>query len=57
MKANGSITTRQDGTTPADPAFKDNFHIIWAADVWHSIKRHWVIELQNFIRARRARTS
>lgn len=37
-----------------DPAFQDNAHILWAADVWHSIKRHWVIELQNLIRAQRA---
>jgi len=26
--------------------------ILWAADVWHSIKRHWVLELQRLIRAR-----
>ena len=28
-------------------------HVIWAADVWHSIKKHWCIEAQNVIRARR----
>jgi hypothetical protein len=28
-------------------------NILWAADVWHSIKKHWVIELQNLIRAKR----
>jgi len=34
--------------------FKANSdHILWAADVWYSIKKHWVIELQNLIRARR----
>ena len=27
---------------------------LWAADVWYSIKRHWVTELQRLIRARRA---
>lgn len=27
-------------------------HILWAADVWHSIKKHWVLELQRLIRAR-----
>lgn len=27
--------------------------ILWAADVWHSIKKHWVLELQRLIRARR----
>jgi hypothetical protein len=34
----------------------DSRHILWAADVWHSIKRHWVLELQRLIRARRAST-
>ncbi len=28
-------------------------HVIWAADVWHSVKKHWCIEAQNLIRARR----
>jgi pimeloyl-ACP methyl ester carboxylesterase len=47
--------------TPADqPEFNETFstgtdtdNILWAADVWHSIKRHWVRELQNLIRAQR----
>ncbi len=30
----------------------DTDHILWAADVWHSIKKHWVLELQRLIRAR-----
>src|ERR1039457_4434159 len=34
--------------------FKSSSHILWAADVWHSIKKHWVLELQLLIRARRA---
>jgi hypothetical protein len=29
-------------------------HILWAADVWYSIKKHWVLELQRRIRAKRA---
>jgi len=29
-------------------------NIMWAADVWHSIKRHWTLEAQRFVRARRA---
>jgi hypothetical protein len=33
----------------------DSSHILWAADVWFSIKKHWVLELQRLIRARRAR--
>jgi len=27
---------------------------LWAADVWYSIKKHWVLELQQLIRAKRA---
>jgi hypothetical protein len=30
----------------------DTKHILWAADVWYSIKKHWVIELQRLLRAR-----
>lgn len=29
-------------------------NILWAADVWTSIKKHWVLELQRVINARRA---
>jgi hypothetical protein len=29
----------------------DSTHILWAADVWYSIKKHWVLELQRRIRA------
>ena len=28
-------------------------HVLWAADVWYSIKKRWCIEAQNLIRARR----
>jgi hypothetical protein len=28
-------------------------NILWAADVWHSIKKHWVLELQRVIHAQR----
>ena len=31
----------------------DSKNILWAADVWYSIKKHWVLELQRFIRAKR----
>lgn len=27
-------------------------NILWAADVWYSIKKHWVLELQKMIRAK-----
>ena len=33
----------------------DSSHILWAADVWHSIKKHWVLELQRVIHAQRDR--
>ena len=29
-------------------------NILYAADVWHSIKKHWVLELQRLIRAKQA---
>jgi hypothetical protein len=28
--------------------------VLWAADVWHSIKKHWCLEAQRLIRAQRA---
>ena len=33
----------------------ESSHILWAADVWYSIKKHWVLELQRFLRAQRLR--
>ncbi len=33
----------------------DSRHILWAADVWYSVKKHWVLELQRLIRAKRER--
>lgn len=43
-------------TTPKlDEQFNsDSRHILWAADVWYSIKKHWVLELQRLIQAKRA---
>ncbi|MDK1031249.1 MAG: hypothetical protein QGD94_04520 [Planctomycetia bacterium] len=36
------------------PRFKaPSRHLLWAADVWHSVKKHWCIEAQRFLRARR----
>jgi hypothetical protein len=32
----------------------DCSHILWAADVWYSIKKHWVLELQRLLRAKHA---
>ncbi len=31
----------------------DSANILWAAEVWYSIKKHWVLELQRLIRAER----
>ena len=42
-------------TTMPDVQFDaDSRHILWAADVWYSIKKHWVLELQRLILAERA---
>lgn len=41
---------------PQEPSFKgDTRHLLWAADVWYHLKRHWVLELQRTIRAQRGR--
>jgi pimeloyl-ACP methyl ester carboxylesterase len=39
-----------------DPANKqpETLNLMWAEDVWYSIKKHWVLELQRLIKARRA---
>jgi hypothetical protein len=31
----------------------DDSHVLWAADIWHSIKKHWCLEAQRLIRAQR----
>ena len=36
---------------PANALSTDNS--LWAADVWYSIKKHWVLEAQKFVRAKR----
>ncbi|MCC7326233.1 MAG: hypothetical protein IT521_05455 [Burkholderiales bacterium] len=41
------------GTAVAPPADASD-NILWAADVWYSIKKYWVIEAQRLIRAWRA---
>jgi hypothetical protein len=43
----------------ADPSslpLSAQLHVLWAADVWYSIKKHWCMEAQRFVRAHRART-
>ena len=40
---------------PADPpAESAGYATLWAADVWYSVKKHWTLEAQRLIRARRA---
>ncbi len=52
------INHYQPGTVPVETpkadvkSDADSRNILWAADVWHSIKKHWVLELQRLLRAR-----
>jgi hypothetical protein len=39
---------------PAAPSEADGYGILWAADVWYDVKKHWCLEAQHLIRARRA---
>jgi hypothetical protein len=43
-----------DGEEPKVPADVRGLNILWAADVWFSIKKHWCLEAQTLIRAKRA---
>ena len=45
-------TPAQQGQAP--PPDLDQPNVLWAADVWYSVKKWWVIEAQQFIRARQA---
>lgn len=43
--------------TRADPSAlpaSAQSHVLWAADVWYSIKKHWCLEAQRWVRAMRA---
>ena len=40
--------------TSADPPEFAGGAVLWAADVWYSIKKHWALEAQRLVRARRA---
>ena len=49
------INSYVPSSNPVEPEGMGNVEgIIFGADVWKSVKRHWVIELQRLIRARRA---
>jgi len=43
------------GVADGDAAVPEgaNQNALWAADVWHSVKKHWALEAQRLIRARR----
>ena len=51
----GRLRTIPDTTNlELDVRFEsDSSDIVWAADIWHSVKKHWVLELQRLIRAKR----
>ena len=38
---------------PSDLPGDASLHVLWAADVWYSVKKHWCLEVQRLIRARR----
>jgi hypothetical protein len=42
---------RDTSSLPPDAAG----HVLWAADVWYSIKKHWCLEAQRWVRAQRER--
>jgi hypothetical protein len=44
---------RDASSLPGDAAQ----HVLWAADVWYSIKKHWCLEAQHWVRAQRARVA
>jgi hypothetical protein len=43
-----------DAALPDPPPETVGYGVMWAADVWHSVKKHWALEAQRFVRARRA---
>jgi hypothetical protein len=47
-----------DAYVPDNPALAPlpgpDEHAMFAADVWYGLKKHWAIEAQRFVRARRA---
>lgn len=55
-KARAWINAYVPGTAeePQVPADVRGLNILWAADVWFSIKKHWCLEAQTLIRAKRA---
>jgi len=50
---NAYVPGADNGEPPGARDGHDN-NALWAADVWFSIKQHWCLEAQRYIRARRA---
>lgn len=48
------INNYQPGNQEVDAPGSNPAQVLWAAEVWHGIKKHWVIELQRLISARSA---
>ena len=49
------INTYAPGQPVSDPpGERAGYATLWAADVWYSIKKHWTLEAQRLIRAKRA---
>jgi hypothetical protein len=42
---------------PPDSARVDTTNLLHAADIWYSVKKHWCLEAQRLIRAKRALTA
>jgi len=42
------------GPASDPPGEKAGYATLWAADVWYTVKKHWTLEAQRLIRARRA---
>ena len=49
-----AYTGTKEGAAATIPGGDDS-HVLWAADVWHSIKKNWCLEAQRLIHAQRAR--
>ena len=45
------------GKNPDPPQQSIGYAVFWAADLWHGVKKHWALEAQRLIRARRAATA
>lgn len=41
----------------APPQGQEGYAVLWAADVWYDVKKHWCLEAQRLIRARMALAS